>query len=305
MTNSHNIAKSIAFAMTFTSLTMIPFDVAFAGDMAKFDSSTIQTDAALAAKLPENISKAGVLVIGSDTAYAPWEYISETDGKTVEGIDVDIAEAMAKTLGVKVDFQTSAFDAILPALGAKYDLGISAFSVTNERMGAVNFVSYSQSGSLWAVKAGNPTKFDAKDICGRIIALQSSSYEEGLVQKESEACVAAGKKAIEMLPFAAQTEALTRVAAGGADATVSGSSTIGYAAKQSNGQLETLMTAGMLGGYGLNGIAIAKKDMVLTELMAEVTNRLIKDGTIGKIYDMWGVGDSAIPVAEINPKVKD
>jgi polar amino acid transport system substrate-binding protein len=277
-----------------------------AEEVPNFDPAMIETDAALAAKLPERIAQAGVLTVGSDTAFAPWEFISEADGKTVVGIDVDLGEAIAKTLGVKIDFQTSAFDAILPALGSKYDLGISAFSITNERMKAVNFVSYSQSGSLWAVKAGNPTGFDPADYCGRTIAMLPGTWEEGLLQKESEACVAAGKPAVNLLPFATQPEALTRVAAGGADATITGSSTIGYAAKQSNGQLETMKPApGAFHGVGLNGIAVAKNDEALAALIAETINKLTKDGTFGKIYDMWGVSDSLIPVAEVNPKVDE
>jgi polar amino acid transport system substrate-binding protein len=38
-----------------------------------FDTSGIKTDPALAARLPEKIKNAGVIVIGSDTPYAPWE----------------------------------------------------------------------------------------------------------------------------------------------------------------------------------------------------------------------------------------
>lgn len=303
--NSSIIISRRILAGIFAASALMASGIAAAEEVPNFDPSTIETDSALAAKLPESIKKAGVLSVGSDTAYAPWEYISEADGKTVVGIDVDLGEAIAKMLGVKIDFQTSAFDAILPALGSKYDVGISAFSITNERMGAVNFVSYSQSGSLWAIKAGNPGGFDPANICGRTIAIQTGSYHEEIVKDEDKACVAAGKPAINMLPFAAQTEALTRVAAGGADATISGSSTMGYAAKQSAGQLETAKATGVLGTTGLNGIAIAKKDTVLTELIAETVNKLIRDGTFAKIYDMWGVGDSLIPVAEINPKVPD
>ena len=271
-----------------------------------FDTSGIKTEPALAARLPEKIKSAGVIVVGSDTAYAPWEYISEKDGQTPEGIDVDIASAISKKLGVKIDFQTSAFDAILPALGTKFDMGISAFTISNERMKVVNFVSYFDSGSLWAVKAGNPTKFDPNDYCGRKIAIQSGSWHEGIISEASKACVAAGKAELEVLPFATQTEALTRVAAGGADATVSGSSTLGYAAKQSNGALETMMPrGGPFAERGPNGIAIAKSDVELTQLVADTVNQLIAEGTYQALFDHWGVGMEVVKKAEVNPVVKD
>lgn len=271
-----------------------------------FDTSAIKTDEALAARLPERIKTAGVITIGSDTAYAPWEYLSEADGQTPVGIDVDIANAIGRKLGVKIDYRTSAFDAILPALGTKFDLGISAFSITNERMKAVNFVSYFDSGSLWAVKAGNPAKFDPADYCGRKIALVTGAWEETVVAEENKACKASGKAEIEMLPFATQNEAFTRVAAGGADATVTGSSTVGYAVNQSNGRLETMKApVGEFSERGSNGIAVAKADMELTQLVADTVNRLIADGTYQALFDHWGVGMEVVTKAEVNPIVKD
>lgn len=271
-----------------------------------FDTSNIKSDEALAARLPAKIKEAGVITIGSDTAYAPWEYLSEKDGQTPEGIDVDIANAIGRKLGVKIDFQTSAFDAILPALGTKYDLGISAFTISNERMKVVNFISYFDSGSLWVVKAGNPDKFDAADFCGRKIAIQSGSWHETAVQAENETCKKSGKAEMEILPFGTQTEALTRVAAGGAEATISGSSTLAYAVKQSDGRLETMQpAAGVLGERGPNGIAVAKADTELTQLVADTVNALIADGTYQALFDSWGVGMEAVKQAVVNPTVKD
>jgi polar amino acid transport system substrate-binding protein len=288
----------------FTILSVSGFAAAALAE--GFDTSGIKVDESLAARLPAKIKNAGAIIIGSDTAYAPWEYISEKDGQTPEGIDVDIANAIGKKLGVKIDFQTSAFDAILPALGAKFDMGISAFTISNERMKVVNFVSYFDSGSLWAVKAGNPTKFDPSDYCGRKIAIQSGSWHEGVIDEASKACVAAGKAALEILPFATQTEALTRVAAGGADATASGSSTLGYAAKQSNGALETIMPpSGPFAERGPNGIAIAKSDIALTQLVADTVNQLIAEGAYQALFDHWGVGMEVVKKAEVNPVVKD
>src|SRR5690606_21990928 len=285
-----------ALAMTFVADTAVAEE--------RFDTSGIQVDEALAARLPEKIKSSGTITIGSDTSYAPWEFLSEKDGQTPEGIDVDIANAIGRKLGVKIDFQPSAFDAILPALGSKYDIGVSAFSITNERMKAVNFVSYTKTGSMWAVKAGNPTNFDPSDLCGRKIAIQSGSYHERAVKAESDACKSAGKPEAELIPFKSQPEALTRVAAGGADATVSGEAIIGYATKQSEGAFETMRaTTGPLSKRGPNGIAVAKADMALTELIADTLNALIADGTYKALLEAWGVGSVFIEKAEINPEV--
>ncbi|NTA40297.1 ABC transporter substrate-binding protein [Agrobacterium salinitolerans] len=295
----------------FNSVFRIPLIAAVAIGAAtsvsaqSFDTSNIKVEEALASRLPPRIKAAGLITIGSDTAYAPWEFLSEKDGQTPEGIDVDIANAIGKKLGVKIDFKTSAFEAILPALGTKFDIGVSAFSVTTERMKAVNFVGYADTGSMWAVKAGNPTKFDPADPCGRKVAIQSGSYHERAVNQENERCKTEGKAAIEILPFSKQPEALTRVAAGGADATVSGEAGIGYAVKQSRGAFDTLKpTTGPLAKHGPNGIAVAKSDMELTQLIADTINSLIADGTYKSLLDTWGVGSVIVEKALVNPEVK-
>ncbi|MEP7453928.1 ABC transporter substrate-binding protein [Phyllobacterium sp. SB3] len=270
-----------------------------------FDTSVIKVEDALAARLPEKIKAAGALTIGSDTAYAPWEFLSEKDGQTPEGIDVDIANAIGKKLGIKIEFQTSAFEAILPALGTKFDLGVSAFSITKERMKAVNFVSYADTGDLWAIKSGNPTNFDPTNPCGHKIAVQSGTYHEKAVRKENERCKSEGKAGIEIIPFATQPETLTRVAVGGVDATVSGEAGIGYGAKQSKGVLETIKVGtGPFSEHGPNGIAVAKSDMALAELIADTINSLIADGTYKAILDTWGIGSTMIDKASVNPNVK-
>lgn len=289
------------FFKAYTSAVLMALCLSGTALADGYDTSSIAMNPELAARVPARIKEAGVLIIGSDTAYAPWEYIGE-DGKTPEGIDVDIANAIGRKLGLKIDFQTAAFDAIIPALGTKYDLGISAFSVTNERMKVVNFVNYFVSTSLWAVKAGNPTGFDSKDICGRNLAIQSGTWHEETVLKINEECVAAGKPAITILPFGQQTEALTRVAAGGADATVSGDSQIALAVKHSEGMLESQPAYGVMGESGPNGIAIAKSDMELTQLISDTMNDLLADGTYAKLMAEWGL-TVTIEEANINPKV--
>lgn len=266
-----------------------------------FDLSGVEVVQELASRVPEVIRERGVLISGSDNAYAPWEYLGGADGQTPEGIDIDIGKAIAKTLDLEFESRTTPFQSILPALGSKYDVGINAFSITNERMQVVNFVSYSDTQSLWLIQAGNPTGFDPADYCGRTVAVMSGTYYERNVTADSEACVAAGKEAVNMLPFSVQTEAITRVAAGGADATATGGGTAAYAALQSDGRLENLVPVGTMSTRGLNGIAVAKADMELTQLIADTLNHLIETGTYGEIYALWGIENFSVDEALINP----
>lgn len=267
-----------------------------------YDTSGVEVSEELAARVPADIREVGVLVGGSDNDYAPWEYLAGDDGQTPEGIDIDIGNAIAAKLGLKYESRTAQFTSILPALGTSYDIGLSALSITEERMQVVDFVSYAETGNEWVIKAGNPAGFDPADVCGRQIAVQSGSRHEERLGFVNEECVDAGKAEMVLLPFKTQTEAVTRVATGGADATITGSATALYAAFVSKGALETTRPDGKaLDVRGLNGIAFAKADAELTQLIADTVNVLIEDGTYNAILDTWGMSAVAVDKAYVNP----
>ena len=297
--------------MTSSRWTAVPLAAAAIAGLAAgpllaqgFDTSGVAVDADLAARVPASIRESGVLIGGSDNAFAPWEYLAGDDGQTPEGIDIDLADAMAAKLDLTYESRTATFASILPALGTTYNVGISAFSITKDRLETVNFVNYVVAGSEWAVRPGNPDGFDPADFCGATIAVQTGSYYETVITEASEACVAEGKDALDILPFGVQTEAMTRVATGGADAAIAGGATVMFAAEQSGGAVEAMRPVGVLGATGPVGIAVAKDDMELTQLIADTMNALIEDGTYGAILDHWGVGSMGVEEAVINPDVE-
>lgn len=268
----------------------------------EFDPATIAVDKTLAARVPADIGSRGVLTVGSDTTYPPAEFLGGADGMTPMGIDVDLAEAIARTLGLKLNFVTAQFDSILPAIGPKYDLGISAFTITKARYGAVDFVSYFNAGKQWAVQSGNPSDFDPGKPCGAKVGVQVASTSEKLVVALSDKCVAEGKPAISLVSLSKQTDIITRLVNGAVDATLNGSTNIGYAVKQTDGKLQTL---GAISQPSPNGIAVAKGNTELAALIADTLNKLIADGTYARILSAWGSDSAAVAKAEVNPAVPE
>ena len=63
-----------------------------AGEQAP--SVSVTKDEDLSAKLSESIRSAGVIKVGTDPTYAPSEFLA-ADGKTVQGFDVDVFNAVA------------------------------------------------------------------------------------------------------------------------------------------------------------------------------------------------------------------
>ena len=267
---------------------------------ASFDPSTVQKDDALAAMLPEAIKAKGTLTVGSDTSYAPAEFLG-TDGQTPVGYDVDIAKAIGAALGLKVQVQTAEFTGILPALGPKYDLGISSFTINPERLAAVNMVSYYQAGTGWAVQKGNPKKISLDDLCGKSIGVQTGTIQEDPdLSDRNKKCTAEGKQPINIVTLKTQTDITTRLVNGSIDAMAADSPIIGYALTQTNGQLEKL---GEVYDSAPQGIAVAKSDTALADVVQKTMTKLMEDGSYKKILEGWGVTDGAITKSEVNPAV--
>src|SRR5947199_198245 len=89
-------------------------------------SASALVDSALAARVPAAIRSAGKIVVGTDSSYAPSEFL-DTDGKTIVGFDVDLFNAVAARLGLKTEWQSAKFDDIIPGVGTgKYTVGVSS-----------------------------------------------------------------------------------------------------------------------------------------------------------------------------------
>src|SRR3990170_6440529 len=82
----------------------------------------------------------GVLNVGSELAYAPFNFYQE--GTEVEdGLDIDIAKAIAAELGVEIEFLITGFDGLIPALqSAEFDILVSAMTIRPDREDQIDFV---------------------------------------------------------------------------------------------------------------------------------------------------------------------
>ena len=266
---------------------------------ASFDPSSVAKDDAIAALVPDKIKSAGTLTVGSDTSYAPAEYIDD-DGTTAVGYDVDIAKALAAVMGLKADVQTADFTGIIPAIGSKYDVGISSFTINPDRLTQANMIEYFEAGEAFAVPKGNPGKVDGSKLCGLTVGVQTGTVEDEELDGLSKACTDAGDKAITPLKYAKQSEVTTALVGGKADLMYADSPIIAYAIAQTGGQLEQL---GDVFASAPQGIVVSKDDQALTDAVQKAMQKLIDDGDYGKILAAWGNDAGAVKTAELNPSV--
>ncbi len=80
----------------------------------------------------------GKIIVGSDTAYPPFEFVE--GGETV-GFDVDLVNAIGEKIGLEVEFLSYKFDALITDLqaGTSFDMVASAMTITEERAQSVDF----------------------------------------------------------------------------------------------------------------------------------------------------------------------
>ncbi|WP_341721326.1 ABC transporter substrate-binding protein [Micromonospora sp. FIMYZ51] len=259
---------------------------------------TAAADADLAAKVPDTIKADGVIKVGTDATYAPAEFL-DTDGSTVIGFDIELFNAVAQKLGLKAEYESAPFDAILPGVDSgKYEVGVSSFTINAERLQTVNMVSYFSAGTQWATKTGNPAQVDPDNACGKKIAVQVGTVQLDDIQARSKKCTDAGQPEISIDQYQAQSDATAAVVSGKNDAMLADSPVGAYAVQQSNGQLEVLGDIYESAPYGY---AVKKDQTAFAEVLQEAVQAVIADGSYEAALKKWGVEGGAITSSALNP----
>ncbi|MBO8173159.1 MAG: basic amino acid ABC transporter substrate-binding protein [Bacillaceae bacterium] len=101
------------------------------------------------------------IVVGTDAAYAPFEYV-DTNGNIV-GFDIEVMNAIAEAANLEVEYKNTAWDGIfLTVQNGERDALISAITITEERAKKMDFSEpYFEATQLIAVpKDSDVTKFE-------------------------------------------------------------------------------------------------------------------------------------------------
>jgi polar amino acid transport system substrate-binding protein len=241
--------------------------------------------------VPDSIKQAGKVVFCSDISFPPEEFYA-ADGTTAQGSDVDIATEIAKAWGVKLQYDNTGFDGIIPALKAgKCDLIISGMTVTEERSKEVDFVPYLSVGQGIMVVGGNPKGIKTlDDLAGGVVAVQLATTNEATAKAASDKLVAAGKKPIDIQTFQQDTDAFAQLALGRVDAYITDSVVAAYylSLPENKGKVEIVATI----NAEPIGMAVRKGEAELNAAVAAVVDQLYTSGQMKQIVDKWGMSNS-------------
>jgi polar amino acid transport system substrate-binding protein len=267
---------------------------------ASAPAASQSVDSALVAKLPAKVKSAGQIVVGTDATYAPNEFLN-ADGKTVQGMDVDLFNAVMQKFGVKVVWQPAGFDTIITGVqGGKYDIGVSSFTINNDRKKQVNMVSYFNAGTQWAAAPGNPKKVNPASPCGLNVAVQKGTVQEQQDMPPKVAACAKAGKPVNLQIYSGQDQATAAVATGKADAMLADSPVVAYAIKQSAGKLAA---TGAIYSAAPYGYVLPKADTAFAQAIADALKALDTSGAYKKTLTTWGNAAGAISDFAVNPPV--
>lgn len=222
----------------------------------------------------------GELHMATNAAFPPYESIAD-DGE-YEGIDVEIAMAIAEELGLELVVDDMDFSAVITSVqGGKEDIAMAGLTVTDERKENVDFTdSYATGVQVVIVPEGSDIKTVDDLANDKMIGCQeattgyiycSDTPENGGYGEDHVNAYANGATAVQAL------------LAGKVDAVVIDNNPAQEFVK-ANAGLKILDTAYVTEEYA---IGVSKDNPELQQAVNEALNKLIENGTVQQIIDKY------------------
>lgn len=134
----------------------------------------------------EKIKAAGKIVVGTSADYPPYEFhLLPELGDEMVGIDIDIAEAIASNLNVKLELKDIVFSTIFVELtSGRIDLALAGLSPTEDRKLVADFsIPYYQAIQNMLIRTADKDKIKLlEDLRGKVVGTQKGSIQEDMAR---------------------------------------------------------------------------------------------------------------------------
>ena len=239
--------------------------------------------AAYADDVLAKVKAAGVMKVGTETEFAPFDYI---DAGAHAGLNVDLFDEIGKELGVKIEWVALPWDGVLPGLEAgKFDMVAGPATITKARMEHYRFSTPIAEATVALMKRkGDSSVMKPADIAGKIVgAAKATSQLQQLVKFGDTLPVKPEVRG----EYVGYNEAYADLAAGRIVAVGNSLPNIAFVAKQQPTKFEVVLpTFGTKTYFGYMG----RKDPDYASLMDAVDKAILKikaDGRMAKIQQKW------------------
>jgi len=232
---------------------------------------------ALAGKL-EDIKSRGVLVAGVKDSQPPFGYIDEKTSQIV-GFEIDLMEALAKRLGVKLETKPVTSSTRIPMLtqGA-VDIVAATMTHKKEREDQVDFsITYFMTGQKLLVKKDGGIKSVA-DLGGKKIGSVKGSTSEQNVKKAQPDCT--------VISFETYPEAFLALKQGKVQAMTTDESIL-VGIKNSDDNPESWDIVGDYISPEPYGLGVVENDSKFRDFVNLALMNMWETGEYQQIYDKW------------------
>ncbi|MEP7192663.1 MAG: ABC transporter substrate-binding protein [Actinomycetota bacterium] len=255
-------------------------------------------DQTLHDRLPPEVRARGFLRVGTDASYAPMESFAP-DGRTIIGIEPDLALEIGRILGVRLQFVNKTFDTLREDVAdGVLDLAMSAMTDTPERAKAVDFVDYFSAGTSILVQRGNPSGVTGmSDLCGKVAAVESGTTQMDLLARTQKNC---GDQPIIVKSYPTNSDALVQLRTGRAAAALSDFPTAAFFANDPHTRSHYQLASTTQFEPGLYGIAVAKTQPSLREAVQGACEELLRSGIYNDVMARWDVSEGGVDRISIN-----
>ena len=243
--------------------------------------STMMLVLAVAGCGAQDTTDAEKIVFGTNAEFPPFEFVT-TEGVIGEfdGIDMAIADLIAKDNGMTAEISNMEFDSLLIALqNGQIDAVIAGMTVTEERAQTVNFSTpYYKATQVMIVK-DDSTIEKAADMADKTIAV--------IQGYTGETCV--NDMGYKYTSFKKGTDAIMELVNGKADVVVIDSATATKYVSDNEG-LKIVEDTEAFGSEEY-AIAVAKDNTELLDKINASIEKLLADGTVGELSDKYSVAE--------------
>ena len=240
-----------------------------------------------------NIIKADTLVMSINPTLPPLQFVD--DKGQLQGMRVELGNAVAKWLGLTPEYVRIEFAAMVPGLAAKrWDMINTGIFWTEERSKLMYMVPYERAAISFLVAAGNPLKIAKwEDLAGKAVSVELGGIEERRTREVDDMLKKANLKGIEIRTFNNFAESFQALRAGQVQAATAIDATAMY--WQGRGDF-TRAVAGLFPQTAT--FAFADKKLALA--VVDALNDLRKQGVYDALFDKFGVLKIEEPTFSIN-----
>lgn len=255
-------------------------------------AAALMTSAAYA-DVPSFVSD-GQVSVCTTAAFPPLSFKKDPADKAPIGIDIEIADALAKLWGAQTSYVVTEFSGLLPTLGSgRCGMIISGIYINDERRKTYDGARYMKSATVLVTKADNTEISNPDTLSGKTVALEAGTYyREERIDPLNKELAAAGKALLIAQNYPTQQGAYQQVLVGRVDGTLTEEAEGAYRVAGAKDQLKVAYTWQSDFTYG---IYMPKGNGDLDKVQAGL-KKLRDDGFFTQLAEKYGLNASAFDV---------